>query len=137
MQNKALRLAAWLLIAHFLVVAALSFAAPISPNYSHLFIKFAFLLGAAHALFAPRKRGWVPVVLYLVFILYYQLLGLWTIWSNAAMPRGTKSAMIFFWAVLNSLPVAALVLIFKPANVSALKSAPAESPTGEAVGPKA
>lgn len=137
MKNKALRLAAWLLIAHFVVVTAFSFAARVSPNYSHLFIKFALLFGAANALFAPRKRGWLVVIAYLVFVLYYSVLGLWAIWSNSAMPQGTKSVMIVLWAVLNSLPVIALVLVFKPANFAAFNSSPSESPTGEAPKPKA
>jgi peptidoglycan/LPS O-acetylase OafA/YrhL len=136
MNNKALRLAGYLLIAHFVVVAAFSFAGQGSPNYTRLAVMLALLFGAASALFAPRKRGWLIVLAYLILVLGYQLVSLWANWSNSAVPPGTKVVMLAVWAVINSLPIVALVLVFKPANFAAFKSSLPETATSEGLGPK-
>ena len=122
MKNKALRLAAYFLIAHFVIVAGFSFAAPGGPNYTRLAIMLALMFGAASSLFAPRKRGWLIVLAYLIFVLGHQLVSLWANWSNPAVPPGTKAAILAVWAVINSLPIVALVLVFMPANFAAFKS---------------
>ena len=56
MKVKALRLAAYLLIAHFLIVVALAFLSKGGPEYTHLALALALLFGATGALFSPRRR---------------------------------------------------------------------------------
>lgn len=76
MKVKALRVAAYLLIAHFLIASALGFAARGGPDYQRMAMTLAILIVAVSALFNPRRKGWLAVVAYALYVLAYQVLGL-------------------------------------------------------------
>ena len=136
-QGKALRLAAYLLIAHFLVVVALAFLAKGAPDYSHLVLALALLIGATVALFSPRRRGWLAVLAYAIVVVSRHAIGLWATWNNSAVPMGMKVTALVILVLFDSLVIAALVLVFKPTNFAAFKSPLPETATSVGVGPKA
>jgi hypothetical protein len=119
MKVKALRVAAYLLIAHFLIVAALSFLGRSGPDYMQLAVALALVAGATGALFNPRKRGWLAVLAYVLVICGRQVAGIWVTFGNPAVPLGMKITAIVILLVVDSLAIAALVLVFLPANFAA------------------
>ena len=122
MKVKALRLAAYLLIAHFLIILGFAFLGQGTPNYPHLVVAFALVFSATMALFSPRRRGWLIVLAYAIVALSPHAAGLWGTWNNPAVPLGMKVVSLVILAVIDSLAIAALVLVFKPANFAAFTS---------------
>ena len=134
---KALRVAAYLLIAHFLITLALSFAARSGPDYMRIVLTLGFLIVALSALFNPRGKGWLAVVGYALYVLGYQVLGLLSTYAgSAAMPLGTKVVVAAVWLLINAMPVVALVLTLMPANFAAFKSSLANNEVTEHPSPK-
>ena len=136
MKVKALRLAAYLLIAHFLIVVALAFLSKGGPEYTHLALALALLFGATGALFSPRRRGWLVVLGYAIVVLSRHAVGFWVTLSNPAVPVGMKVTALFILALIDSLAIAALVLVFKPANFAAFKSSLPDTAASEDPGAK-
>lgn len=127
MKVKALRIAAYLLIAHFLIVVGLALVAQGGPNYSRLGFALLLLIVACAALFTPRKRGWLAIVGYAIVVLAQHALGLWATWSNPSVPMSAKVTAVIVLAVIDALVLAALVLVFKPSSFAAFAS-PASAP---------
>jgi len=127
MKVKALRIAAYLLIAHFLIMVGLAFVTQGGPNYSRLGFVLLLLIVACTALFTPRKLGWLAVVGYAIVVLAQAAAGLWAAWSNPGVPTSAKVAAVIVLAVINALVLAALVLVFKPSSFAAFAS-PASAP---------
>ena len=127
MKVKALRLAAYLLIAHFLIFLGFAFLAKGGPNFSFLGTALLLLIGSVTALFTPHKRGWLTVVAYAIVVLGQHAIGLWAALNNPATPMGMKIVALVVLAFIDSFAIAALVLVFKPANFAAFTS-PVPSP---------
>ena len=105
MKVKALRVAAYLLMANFLLIVALNFAGQATPDYGHFVVLVALLVVATAALFSPRKKGWLGVVAY-------------------AMTHENEQRI-----VVDSPLIAALIIVFNPANFAAFSTPPAVVPT--------
>ncbi len=117
MKVKALRLAAYLLIAHFLIVAAVSFRS--TPNYSTLATLLFLLVSSVGVLFSPRRRGWLAVLGYAIVVFGNQALGSWALLSNPTTPLAIKVTTLVFLVLVDSLAIAALVFVFRPSNFAA------------------
>jgi hypothetical protein len=117
MKVKALRLAAYLLIAHFLIVAAISLRS--ASNYSTLATLLILLVSSVGVLFSPRRRGWLAVLGYAIVVFGNQALGSWALLSNPTTPLAIKVTAVVFLALVDSLAIAALVLVLKPVNFAA------------------
>lgn len=127
MKVKALRVAAWLLIAHFLIASALGLAARGGPDYQRMGMTLAVLVVAVSVLFNPRRKGWLAVVAYVLYVLVYQVVGIWSSFaSSPAMPPGARVVVVAIWLLLNAMPVAALILTLMPSNFAAFASAAAK-----------
>lgn len=125
MKVKALRLPAYLLIAHFLIASALALAARGNPDYLRIGMTLAFLIVAVNALFNPRRMGWIAVLGYVLYVFAYQAVGIWTaLGSSAAMPFGAKLVAAAVWGVLFALPATALMFTLMPANFAAFANPP-------------
>jgi hypothetical protein len=99
MKVKALHIAAYLLIAHFLAILGLALVAQGTPNYSRLGFTLLLLVVACAALFTPRKRGWMAVVGYAVIVLAQHAMALWPAWSNPSVPMSAKVTAVIMLAV--------------------------------------
>src|SRR5713226_7699013 len=122
MKVKALRIAAYLLIAHFLIMVGLALVAQGGPDYSRLGFALLLLTVACTALFTPRKRGWLAVVAYPIVVLGQHAVALSAAWSNPGIPTSTKVAAVIVMAVVDALVLAALILVFKPSSFAAFAS---------------
>jgi hypothetical protein len=116
MKVKALRVAAGLLVAHYLILLGLAFLAQGAPRWLHLMVAGALVIVAAGALLSPRRLGWLPVVAYAVVILGQHAITSWGVVTSAAHPFATKAMVLGMLAALDSLVLAALVLVFLPAK---------------------
>jgi hypothetical protein len=125
MNVRALRLPAYLLIVHFLIASALALAARGDPDYMRIGTMLAFLIVAVSALFNPRRRGWIVVLGYVLYLLAYQAVGIWTaLGSPSALPFGAKLVAAAVWGVLFALPATALIFTLMPANFAAFANPP-------------
>lgn len=136
---KALRIAAYLLIAHFLIATLLGLASRGALDYQRLVMTLALLVVAVSALFKPRGKGWIAIVAYALYVLAYQVFGLWSFYAGSpAAPLVTKIVVALVWILINAMPAAALVLTLLPANFAAFAKPaggqPSEEPAGPGVG---
>lgn len=124
MKVKAFRLAAYLLIAHFLIYVALGFLSQDRPSYTHLVVAAVLLMSATMSLFSPRtrRRGWLAVLFYAIVIFVRHATFLWVTLSNPTVPMEMKVMALVIIALIDSLVIAALILVFKPSNFSAFTS---------------
>lgn len=137
MQVRALRIAAYLLIAHFVIVAGFAFAGQGSPDYMRLLMKAAILAIAVNALLKPRGRGWLIVLGYGIYILVEPAIGLWGVLSGSTpMPPNAKVVAVAVWGLINALPIVALVLTFIPAHFAAFKATPPDAARPDEPGAK-
>jgi len=126
MKVKALRLPAYLLIAHFLIASALALTARGNPDYVRMGMMLGLLFVAVSALFNPRRRGWMFVLGYVLYLFAYQAVGIWTALGNwSALPFGVRLVAATAWGVLFALPATALVFTLLPANFAAFADPPA------------
>ena len=125
MQTKALRVAAYFLVAHYFVVTAPALLGKGSPD---LFIRAAItlgiLIGAVGVLFRPRTLGWVVVVAYAWYAANPFVLGAWAIWFSPELQSSARITALIALALINSPLIVALVLVFKPASFASFKTLP-------------
>jgi len=133
MQINALRLAAYFLIAHFLIVTGLALLGK-TPEFFRAAITLGILFGAVAVLFRPRKLGWVMVVAYAWYSANPFVLGTWEIWVSPALQSSAKITASIVLALINSPLIVALVLVFMPASFASFKS-PADTTATQAAKP--
>jgi hypothetical protein len=121
MQTRSLRVAAYLLVAHFLIIAAWTLLGRGSPDLYKLAISLGFLIGAVGALFKPYKLGWLMVVAYALHSMSPFLVGTWALWASTEWPMVAKIGASAILAVASVPLVAALVMVFRPAGFAAFK----------------
>ena len=63
MNKNSLRRAAYLLIAHFVLITGISLLGKAPLDYVRVVMSLGFLIGGVAALFWPSKMGWVMVLL--------------------------------------------------------------------------
>jgi len=124
MQTQTLRVAAYFLIAHYLIVTGLTFLGKGTPDLFRVVITLGLLVGAVGALFKPRKLGWLMVVVYAWYAANPFLLGTWVLWASPEAQSSTKIAASIALALFNLPLIVALVLVFKPASFASFRSAP-------------
>jgi len=125
MKIKALRLPAYLLIAHFLIATALALSARGNPDYVRMAMTLGLLLVAVSALFNPRRRGWMIVLGYVLYLFAHQAAGIWTALGGwPALPFGARLVAGIAWGVLFALPATALAFMLMPANIAAFADPP-------------
>ncbi len=127
MQTKAVRVAAYFLIAHYLIVTALALLGKETPDLVRVGITLGTLIGSVGALFRPRKLGWLMVVAYAWFAASPFLLGTWTIWSSPELQSSAKITASIVVALIHSPLVVALILVFKPASFASFRNPPTEN----------
>ena len=132
MKNGALRVAAYFLVAHFIIAAAIAFLGTGSPDYFRMFVSFGFLLGSVFALFAPRKLGWLMVVAYTLHTLSPLPTGMWAVWNSTQLEPAARIVALVILSLMQVPLLVALVLIFKPGSFAAFKSPPAGDVAKEA-----
>lgn len=123
MQTRPLRVAAYLLVAHFLIISAWTLLGRGSPDLLRLVVTLGFLVGAVSALFRPYKLGWLMVVAYALHSITPFLLGTWALWASTEWQMVAKVGASVVFAVACAPLVAALVLVFRPAGFAAFKPA--------------
>ena len=133
MQINALRLAAYFLIAHFLIVTGLALLAK-TPEFFRAAITLGILFGAVAVLFRPRKLGWVMVVAYAWYSANPFALGAWEMWVSPALQSSAKITGSIVLALINSPLLVALVLVFMPASFASFKT-PADTTATQAAIP--
>lgn len=121
MQTRSLRVAAYLLAAHFLIIAAWTLLGRGSPDLFKLAITLGFLIGAVGALFKPYKLGWLLVIAYALHSMSPFLAGTWALWASTEWPMVAKIGASVVLAVASAPLVAALVLVFRPSGIAAFK----------------
>lgn len=129
MQTNALRVAAYFLVAHYLIVTALVLLGKGTPDFLRFAITLGFLIGAVGALFSPRKLGWVMVVAYAWYVANPFVLGAWAVWISPELKSSAKITASIVLALINSPLIAALVLVFKPASFASFRSPPDNTAT--------
>jgi Ni/Co efflux regulator RcnB len=129
MQTKALRVAAYFLIAHYLIVTALALLGKGTPDFFGVAITLGILIGAVGVLFRPRKLGWVMVVAYAWYAANPFVLGTWAIWVSPELQSSAKITASIALALINSPLIVALVLVFKPASFASFKTPPDNTAT--------
>lgn len=127
MQTKALRVAAYFLIGHYVIVTGLELLGKGAPDYFKIAITLAFLAASVAALFRPYKLGWVFVVGYAWYTLNPYLLGTWSIWTAPNLTSAARITASIVLVVINSPLLVALVLVFKPASFASFKP-PSDAP---------
>ncbi len=132
MQINALRLAAYFLIAHFLIVTPLALLGK-TPDFFRAAITLGILIGAVGVLFSPRKLGWVMVVAYAWYAANPYVLGTWEIWVLPKMQSSAKITATIVLALINSPLIVALVLVFMPASFASFKSPAGNTATQAAI----
>ncbi len=130
MQTKALQVAAYFLIAHYLIstaLAALAFLGKGTVDYLRLVFELGFLLGSVGALFRPRKLGWVMVVAYAWYSANPIILGAWAMWASPELQSSARIGGSIVLAVISSPLIVALVLVFRPSSFAYFKNPPLEN----------
>jgi len=122
MKTNVLRIAAYFLIAHYLLVTAVSFFAKGPPDIARIMITFGILVASVGALFKPRKRGWLVVAAYAVYVLIPTFLNIWPMWASPDRSLSTKLVFSMVLAVIHTPLLVAVVLVFKPANFASFKN---------------
>lgn len=125
MQTKTLRVAAYFLIAHYLLVTALVLLGKGTPDLVRVGITLGILIGSVGVLFKPRKLGWLMVVAYAWFAASPLLSGTWAIWSSPELQSSAKITASIVVALIHSPLVVALILVFKPASFASFANPPA------------
>lgn len=122
MQTKALRVAAYFLIGHYVIVTGLGLLGKGTPDFIRIAITLGLLIGSVGALFRPRKLGWVMVVAYAWYVLNPFILGTWAVWVAPNLSSAAKITSSIVLVLINSPLVVALVLAFKPASFASFKN---------------
>ena len=121
-QTKALRVAAYFLIAHYLTITVLALLGKEAPDFIRIAVTLGLLIGSVGSLFIPRKLGWVSVALYAWYAGNPFALATWAIWVSPAMQAMAKIIASLTLALINAPLIAALVLVFKPASFASFRN---------------
>jgi polyglycine hydrolase-like protein len=134
MQTKALRVAAYFLIAHYSIVTALALLGKGTPDYFKIAITLGILVAAVAVLFRPRKQGWWMVVAYAWFAANPFVQGTWVVWVSPELPSSAKITASIVMALINSPLIVALVLVFMPASFASFTT-PTDNAAAQAAKP--
>ena len=134
-RTNTLQIAAYFLIAHYLLITTIEFLAKEGPDFASVAITLGLIIGSVAALFKPTKRGWLSIVAYALYVLYPALSDALRL---AISPEMTFSAYIFgmsLLALVHMPLVVALALVFKPTSFALFKSPPPGNVVKEVTNP--
>jgi hypothetical protein len=135
MQPKALRIAAYFLIAHYALVTGLGLMGSAPPDYVRMLVTLAFLIAAVLVLFKPKRRGWLMAIGYSLYMLSPFLGAAWAMWSMPGLDSTAKVAALVVILVVNVPLIVALVLVFKPTSFAAFRNPPVADAAATAAKP--
>jgi len=124
MQPKTLRIAAYFLIAHYALLTGLGLMGSAPPDYVRILVTLAFLIAAVLGLFKPKRRSWLMVIGYGLYMLSPFLGEAWRMWSSPVLDSTAKVVALVVILVVNTPLIVALVLVFKPASFAAFRNPP-------------
>ena len=122
MQPKALRLAAYFLIAHYVLLTGLGLMGQGAQDYMRIAVTLALLVASVLALFKPKRRGWLMVLAYALYMVSPFVQVLWAMGSMPNMDATARTVTIVVFSVLHAPLVVALILVFKPGSFAAFRN---------------